>query len=135
MSETFEGDCFCAKVRFTVIGVPLGADICHCRSCRLSAGVAGVAWITVPKQSLRIADDHLVQFRSSPKVRRTFCGICGTTLTYAHDDDVDTVDVTIASLDEPERFAPEREIWLEDRLPWEVMDHRLAHFPKGGVDR
>ena len=34
--------------------------------------------------------------------------------------------VTIASLDDPTPFAPERAIWIEDRLPWVVIDPGLT---------
>jgi hypothetical protein len=36
--------------------------------------------------------------------------------------DSESVDVAIASLDEPMPFPPEMAIWTEDRLPWVRLD-------------
>ena len=41
------------------------------------------------------------EYPSSPGVRRSFCGRCGTPLTYWHVERPAEVDVTIASLDAP----------------------------------
>src|SRR6266704_1265151 len=73
-------------------------------------------------------------FRSSPPVLRTFCGKCGTPLTYQHDDSLNTIDVTTSTLDLPEGFAPTREIWLEHKLPWQALNEALQHFPRGSTE-
>jgi len=65
-------------------------------------------------------------------VSRTFCQSCGTSLTYRHDEDPDSIDVTTASLDRPEEFPPTRHIWLEDRLAWDVANDDLPRFEQGG---
>ena len=44
--------------------------------------------------------------------------------------DSETVDVTIASLDDPTPFAPQKAIWLEDKLPWVTLDESLPMFQK-----
>jgi len=44
--------------------------------------------------------------------------------------DSDIIDVTIASLDDPTPFAPQKAIWLEDKLPWVTLDESLPSFPK-----
>jgi len=38
-------------------------------------------------------------------------------LFFEDSEDSDTIDVTIASLDDPAPFAPQKAIWLEDKLP------------------
>jgi hypothetical protein len=61
---------------------------------------------------------------------RSFAACCGTHLFFEETKDSDTIDVTIASLDDPAPFAPEKAIWLEDKLPWVVIDESLPSFPK-----
>jgi hypothetical protein len=75
-----------------------------------------------------------IRYRSSPPVVRSFCGKCGTPLTYQHDDSPDTVDVTTATLDLPDAFPPAREIWTEDKLAWEVLDGDLRHYRRGSSE-
>jgi len=68
-------------------------------------------------------------FRSSPGVTRTFCSQCGTSLTYQRDAEADTIDVTTASLDFPDDFAPTREIWIAHKLGWERLNDTLPQYP------
>jgi hypothetical protein len=63
-------------------------------------------------------------------VTRTFCGTCGTSLTYQNDEDSDSIDVTTASLDWPETFPPTQHIWIEDRLGWVGVDDGLPRFQR-----
>jgi hypothetical protein len=61
---------------------------------------------------------------------RSFSACCGTPLFFEETNDSETVDVTIASLDDPAPFAPQKVIWLEDKLPWVKLDESLPHFQK-----
>jgi hypothetical protein len=61
---------------------------------------------------------------------RSFAACCGTHLFFEDSKDSDTIDVTIASLDDPTSFASQKAIWLEDKLPWVVIDQSLPSFPK-----
>ena len=50
---------------------------------------------------------------------RTFCGSCGTQLTYdAGAGPYESVDITTASLDHPEAWPPLSESWAEEKLSW-----------------
>jgi hypothetical protein len=51
-------------------------------------------------------------------------------LVFEEKRDSETIDVTIASLDDPAPFAPQKAIWLEDKLPWVTIDELLPSFPK-----
>ncbi|MGI8859486.1 MAG: GFA family protein [Rubrobacteraceae bacterium] len=129
--EPHEGGCLCGGVRYTVSGYPESSDICHCVSCRQAAGAQSVAWLTFPIGSFSFVSGQPVAYRSSPDVTRTFCGGCGTSLTYRHDGDLDTIDVTTASLDWPEAFPPTYHVWMEDKVGWESIDNRLPRFQRG----
>jgi len=59
-------------------------------------------------------------------------------LTYQRDTEPDTIDVTTASLDSPDDFAPTREIWIAHKLAWERLNDTLPQYPEssrpaGGV--
>jgi hypothetical protein len=125
-----QGGCLCKSIRYRLAGLPLAQSLCHCRSCRLAAGAPSVAWIVVKRGDFDFILGVPSRFRSSPSVVRTFCGKCGTSLTYEHHESPDTIDVTTATLDAPETFPPTREIWLEHRLAWEPLDENLPHFQR-----
>jgi hypothetical protein len=126
------GGCLCGNVRYTVTGSPLSGQICHCVSCRRAAGAQAVAWLTFSSRDLSWITGEPVTYRSSVEVSRTFCGRCGSTLTYRHDGDPDFVDVTAASLDDPDEFPPTHHVWLEDAISWDMANDRLRRFERGG---
>lgn len=134
MSTDARGGCLCGDVRYRIRGEPLGREICHCRTCRLAAGAPAVAWVVVGRDDFVIEQGKPVAFRSSPGVERTFCGRCGTSLTYRRDSNPQSIDIQTATLDSPDAFAPTREIWLEHRLTWMVSNPRLEHYLRSGDD-
>jgi hypothetical protein len=131
LSPPAEGGCLCGAIRYRVDGSPLAQGRCHCRSCRLACGAPSVAWIVLQRLDFTFTQGAPVQYRSSPSVVRTFCRRCGTPLTYQHDDSPNSVDVTTATLDDPALFPPRRDVWVEDKLPWEPLDPKLPHFTRG----
>lgn len=136
-SRVIEGGCLCRAVRYRVTGVPIVTSLCHCRTCRLAAGAPSVAWVILRSRDFMFSAAQPARFRSSPAVTRTFCSRCGTSLTYQSDAEPDTIDVTTASLDSPDDFAPTREIWIAHKLAWERLNDTLPQYPEssrpGGV--
>jgi hypothetical protein len=132
--DPIQGGCLCAAIRYRITGAPLALSLCHCRSCRLASGAPSVAWVVVRYADFSIESGHPNSFRSSPHVVRTFCGACGTPLTYQDDDSLDTIDVTTATLDHPERFPPTREIWIEHKVAWETLNPDLRHYPRSSKE-
>ncbi len=59
-----------------------------------------------------------MRFRSSLGVTRTFCGCCGTPLTYEGDRWPGEVNVLVGSMDRPEEFVPGRDAFAEEKLSW-----------------
>jgi len=129
MATVIEGGCLCKAVRYRVSGAPIVTSLCHCRTCRLAAGAPSVAWVVFRSSELMFSAGQPARFRSSPNVIRTFCSQCGTSLTYQRDTEPDTVDVTTATLDRPDDFAPTREIWIAHKLAWEALNETLPQYP------
>jgi hypothetical protein len=78
-----------------------------------------VAWITVRRSELSWLCGAPQVFHSSPGVTRQFCRRCGTQLTYESLRHPDTIDITTASLADPDAYPPTTEVWLEHRLGWQ----------------
>ena len=130
MAESFDGGCLCGAVRYRAAAAASSATLCHCTSCRRAAAAPAVAWVTFPDDAFAFTRGEPVRFRSSPPVVRSFCGRCGTPLTYQHEAFTGAVDVTTASLDEPERCPPVDHTWVSERLPWWRPEPRWPEFPK-----
>lgn len=57
-------------------------------------------------------------------------GTCGTPLTFRIDAQP-TIDITVATLDDPGALMPERETRLSHRVAWAAVDPDRPGFPKG----
>jgi len=130
MHESFEGGCLCGAVRYRAEGAPTSPTLCHCASCRRASGAPAVAWVTFSKERFVFTSGAPARHRSSPPVVRSFCGRCGTALGYERDDLPREIDVTIASLDEPERCTPADHTWTKERLPWWRPEPRWPEFAR-----
>ena len=127
MGDTVEGGCFCGSLRYRAGGETLARALCHCRSCRRATGGASVAWITFPEDVVVFTRGEPATYSSSPGVTWMFCRNCGTLVAYRRESRPGEIDLTTASLDEPDGFAPEVEIWTRDKLSWVRLDADLPH--------
>ncbi len=134
MTGMLEGGCLCGAVRYRIDGVGIDAGYCHCRICQRSAGAPVLAWATVPVASFIYTCGVPTVYRSSEHGRREFCGQCGTQLVFRQVPLARTVDVTIASLDDPAVIAPEYHIWRGSRIPWFETGDELPRFEDAGPD-
>ncbi len=125
-----QGGCLCGQYRYEFAGEMRDQTLCHCRSCRRAAGAPALAWFTVSRDALRVLSGSLQLFRSSPGVTRGFCATCGTSVSYAHDARAQEIDLTTASLDEPEACPPRDHTWCEDRLSWLKFADGLPAYDK-----
>jgi hypothetical protein len=130
MSIPAAGGCMCGAIRYRITAQPIVTSLCHCRSCRLATGAPVAAWVILPLGGLVFDQGEPVAFASSPGRERTFCGRCGTSLTYTREDRPDSIDIHTATLDDPDAFPPVREIWLEEKIAWMEPNPHCAHYPR-----
>jgi hypothetical protein len=123
------GGCFCRAVRYEIDAEPTNRTICHCTMCRHAAGAPFVAWFSVPPGSFRLLSGEPVSFKSSEHATRTFCGSCGTTLTYQSTRTPGDLDITTCSLDEPDHAAPVDHTFARSRLSWVTVADGLPAYP------
>ncbi|BFM10700.1 GFA family protein [Simiduia litorea] len=93
------------------------AHICHCRMCQKAVGNIFSALVAAPNETLEWTRGKPSVFMSSELVERGFCHQCGTPLFYRGIDS-NRINLTIGSLDEPEKFAPKSQMGREARLVW-----------------
>ena len=132
--DTVAGGCFCGAVRYEIRGTPRVVAHCHCTMCRRTAGAPVVTWATYARAAVGFVAGSPAELRSSPPVTRTFCGRCGTPLTFATTEEPDWIDVTVASMDRPEAVPPRGHIWTDSALPWLVLDDDLPRHRRGHLD-
>ncbi len=125
-----EGGCLCGAIRYRVSGEPIMSGICHCRTCRKTAAAPALPFVTFALDCFEITQGAPVEFHSSTPVTRTFCGRCGTSLTYRHRDnnDPDRLDIMTCSLDDPEAFPPSFHVWVSQKPGWDKFADGLPAY-------
>lgn len=86
-----------------------------------------VAWTFFPTPGIRFEGEppRLLAWEGR---ERTFCGSCGTPLTFFDPTLPHQFEVTTASLENPEKHPPVEHNWVVDRLPWFDTKDTLPRF-------
>jgi hypothetical protein len=134
MSEPAEGGCLCGSIRYRVSGDPIAATLCHCRSCRRASGGTNVTWAVFDHKDFEWLSGYPGHYSSSPGLEWLFCRDCGSLVGYRRASRPDHMDVTAGTLDDPNRFPPEVEIWTEHRIDWETLHPDRPERPQSSLN-
>jgi hypothetical protein len=124
-----QGGCLCGAIRYEVEGEPLRSGTCHCRSCRKTASAPALPFAVFPVAAFRVTLGTPTRYRSSTPVTRSFCGQCGSPLTYQTTAAPDHLDVMTCSLDDPDSLAPALHVFTVEKLAWDVLCDGLPVYP------
>src|SRR5262249_47547938 len=129
MDQVLSGGCLCGEVRYRITATPVEALYCHCRMCQRAHGAPVIAWLTVPLAAFHGSAGPPPASRSPPRAFGLFCRACGTPLPGRAPATPQHVDVSIATLDDPEPIEPLLHLWTESQIGWfEIADH-LPRYP------
>ena len=112
---TIQGSCLCGAVAFEISGTLPAADGCHCTKCRKSSGHFFVSADVKRTQLTLTRTDGLRWFQSSEKVRRGFCGTCGSSAFFDPPADRDWIAVAMGALEMPTGGRIEKHIFVADK--------------------
>ena len=125
-----EGGCQCGAVRYRIAGEPILAAMCHCSMCRRANAAPAVAWAMYAQAQVEFTRAEPRTYTSSPGCRRGFCPECGSQITFSADYIPGLIDITIGSMDEPDRVAPTLHYWESKRLPWLHFADAWPRYPE-----
>lgn len=105
--RVYTGGCLCGCTRYTVGGPPEFPHYCSCPHCQRWSGAPAVAWADFPLASFQWVGPggEPTWYWTYPDSRRGFCPSCGGSIC-ALDDGVDTICLTLASLDNSRGIVP-----------------------------
>ena len=123
-----EGGCFCGAVRYRITGKPIVVTHCHCIHCRRVHGAPMVTWAEFRSTEVTFNEVTRGRHPSREGVVRTFCTRCGTPLTYEREDDRESIDLTVGSMDDPEQVTPQDHLWTKRQLSWVRLCDDLPRY-------
>lgn len=109
-----KASCNCGAVAFEVTGEILGSSFCHCGQCRRQSGHHWASANVKPSGLKFARDDGLKWFASSDFARRGFCGTCGCTLFWKHNEE-DQISFSLGALDLPTGMRVAKHIFVADK--------------------
>jgi hypothetical protein len=127
------GGCLCGAVHYRAEADPIRVVSCHCGTCRRHSGAAFLTFVHFPIGAFAWTGAAPARFRFSTEAERGFCRHCGSALSMHESVLPDRVQVTLGSLDNPERVRPDDQVWTESQLPWLRIDDDRPRFPRSST--
>lgn len=115
------GRCLCGAVTFA-IELPVQSCVnCHCESCRRQCAAPMTTYIGVLDTQWRWTGKLPRFYNSSPGVERSFCGNCGSPMSFRSERMSGIMHLYVATLEEPEYFKPTLHVAYEEKLSWLIV--------------
>lgn len=123
------GGCHCGSLRYALSDAPFDADFCHCTDCQRTTGAPVGAWMDIKAAQLTwTTDARPTEYASSSDIRRGFCAVCGSSLTYRSQSHPDYLTLAITSLDNPEGMAPRYHIYTDSAVSWLALSDDAPRY-------
>lgn len=116
-----DGSCHCGRITFEAEIDPDKVGLCHCADCQTLSGTAFVAFVPVPRESLRLRGEprHYVKTAESGSRRaQAFCPDCGSRLYATTEKDPQVYNIRIGTVRQRAQLAPKTQLWCRSALPW-----------------
>ena len=129
MTTPYTGGCACGAIRYEIGSEPVFQNHCQCRQCQMKSGTGHASFLSF------VGRDH-VELKGQATIWQEtgdagtvkshgFCAVCGTQVSLTLLTVPDLFAVTAASLDEPERFAPQVVTYGSRGYAWDHLDPAL----------
>lgn len=113
---TYQGQCFCGAVQFSVSGEPVAMGYCHCQSCRQWSAAPVNAFTLWQPEALTVirGADSIGSYNKTPRSSRKWCKNCGGHLFTEHPE-MGLVDV-YAALAPQLAYTPEVHVHYQEAV-------------------
>jgi len=134
MTESYQGSCLCKAVRFEIDEFLPQASHCHCSMCRKFHGAAYATFVGVTHSSFRWVEGEEVlrAYTATNGTTRTFCGHCGSSLTFSSPKALQNViEIALGAIDDDVPVNPSAHIFVDSAANWTALDDDLPQFREG----
>jgi len=128
MSILFQGGCACGAVHYESSAEPRFSFHCQCRQCQRSTGTGHASLLAVVAEALSVRGKlsfHDQKADSGNTTSRGFCPTCGNPIVNKSSGYPQMRFIHAASLDNPDRFKPEKLAYSASAQPWDHVDPEL----------
>jgi hypothetical protein len=104
---------------------------CRCGSVAFRARL----WVGYRSERVELTRGEPTVYESSPGVRRSFCGTCGSPVSFEDERLPGETYLPGGVFDDPEAFEPEAHDWVSRRLQWFDVPDGLPRYEKSSILR
>jgi hypothetical protein len=108
---------------------------CHCHDCRRSSGAPVSLFAGYRDEQVEWERGEPKVYESSPGIRRSFCAVCGTPLSYEDERLPGEVYIPTGVFDDPGAFEPEVHDWVSQELGWLDIRDDLPRYRQSSIPR
>jgi len=132
---SISGGCLCGAIRYQATKAPYYAGYCHCTMCQKGLGNLFGAFVCFNTANFRYLADEPDWYIRSDRIKRGFCGICGSPITYQQPD-TDWLAIWIGTLDDRETYLPLAHVYSDNKLSWvDIQPHLPCYEHESGKTR
>ena len=115
-----KGSCLCGKITYSVKRFIPHTTHCHCSMCRKFHGAAFATYSVATHQDFQWLSGEalLSRYQAANGTVRSFCRHCGSSLCFESKQSPDTIDIALATLDEPTNEKPSAHIYTDSKASW-----------------
>ncbi|MCW8906350.1 MAG: GFA family protein [Sedimenticola sp.] len=129
-----QGECLCGGIRYEVDRIGSRMAHCHCSMCRKFHGAAYATFGEAKREAFRWLQGEalLKHYRAPNGTLRSFCGRCGSSLTFAPtNDNGELVQFTLGTLIDPPMLSPDAHIYVGSKAGWDRITDHLPCYEAG----
>jgi hypothetical protein len=133
MDRPYTGGCACGAVRYAIAAEPIGSNDCQCRQCQRESGTGHASHLTFGSADVTVSG-AVTRWETTGDggtvKSRAFCPVCGAPVYMTFPSMPDYFVVRAASLDEPQRYAPQFVTWHSAGPKWDAVAPALKRFAR-----
>lgn len=131
--KKWTGGCMCGEVRYETTGEPPYVGHCHCTNCRKHTGAPVVTLVGFLRSRVKFTKGNRKLYNSSTSIQRSFCGQCGTSLTWEGTYmNHPRIALHISTFDNPDAIIPSVHWNHKERISWFDVADKLPRMSSTG---
>lgn len=122
--------CLCGAVKAEIVSKPKWVSHCHCPSCQKATSAAFATYAGFDAAAVQFTGDAPKMFKSSPGVKRRFCGRCGSPVSFEGETWPGEIHLHTGFLNDSDKLKPEGHVYTRTQKPWVKLADNLPTFDK-----
>lgn len=127
-SVIHSASCLCGAIKAEIAAPPKWVSHCHCPSCQKATSAAFATYAGFDASAVRFLGEEPRVYKSSPGVKRRFCGRCGSPVSFEGEAWPGEIHLHTGFVNESDALEPEGHIYTRTQKPWVKLADKLPTF-------